>query len=327
MNSRRYYDNARVSDHHAIVPTDRRPNLNALGADERKLYDLIARRLIAAHYPDCEFDAARVVTRVDGIASARPARRPCARAGARSAAARRTRRRRGSQSSSPATRGAWRRFRFGRADQAAARPYGRVHPQPDGERRARDRGRGAARADEVVRIGHARHARGRDRAADRGRLRAARRQDDRFHREGQAADRRRAGADRLRRHHGKVGKGARRAGRLCRRRGARREGGAVHAGHPPVFAVSGGRGEAGARGRALRARAGSRAAGRALRRRRGEAGKGGLAQAGEGAGRGEAPGRAEEKRATAWNNRAGGANSFDFFCAGCRKNGGARRSE
>ena len=66
MHTKRFYDNARISDHHAIVPTDRRANLDALNADERRLYDLIVRRLIAAHYPDYECDSARVITRVDG---------------------------------------------------------------------------------------------------------------------------------------------------------------------------------------------------------------------------------------------------------------------
>lgn len=65
MYSKRYYDNARISDHHAIVPTDHRPNLSGLNADERRLYDLIVRRLIAAHYPDYECDSARVITAVD----------------------------------------------------------------------------------------------------------------------------------------------------------------------------------------------------------------------------------------------------------------------
>ena len=64
MHSRRFYDNSKISDHHAIVPTERRANLSALKADEAQLYDLIVRRLIAAHYPDYECDSARVVTQV-----------------------------------------------------------------------------------------------------------------------------------------------------------------------------------------------------------------------------------------------------------------------
>ncbi len=64
MHSKRYYDNSRISDHHAIVPTERKPNFVALNADEQKIYDLIVRRLIAAHYPDYEADSARVITQV-----------------------------------------------------------------------------------------------------------------------------------------------------------------------------------------------------------------------------------------------------------------------
>ena len=64
MHSRRFYDNSKISDHHAIVPTERRANLSALKADEAQLYDLIVRRLIAAHYPDYECDSARVITQV-----------------------------------------------------------------------------------------------------------------------------------------------------------------------------------------------------------------------------------------------------------------------
>ena len=64
MYSKRFYDNEKISDHHAIVPTEKAANLQALSADEAKLYDMIARRLIAAHYPYYEYDAARVITRV-----------------------------------------------------------------------------------------------------------------------------------------------------------------------------------------------------------------------------------------------------------------------
>ncbi len=62
--SRRYYDNGKISDHHAIVPTEKRANLSSLKPDEQKLYDMIVRRLIAMHYPDYVFDSARVITSV-----------------------------------------------------------------------------------------------------------------------------------------------------------------------------------------------------------------------------------------------------------------------
>ena len=63
--SKRFYDNSKISDHHAIVPTEKKPNLSALKADERSIYDLVARRLIAMHYPDYVCDQAKVITRVD----------------------------------------------------------------------------------------------------------------------------------------------------------------------------------------------------------------------------------------------------------------------
>lgn len=62
--SRRVFDDAKISDHHAIVPTGRRTDAGALPADEGKLYDLVCRRLIAAFYPAYEYDALRVVTQV-----------------------------------------------------------------------------------------------------------------------------------------------------------------------------------------------------------------------------------------------------------------------
>ena len=48
MDSKRFYDASKVSDHHAIIPTERRPG--AMTPDEEALYDLVARSLIAAHY-------------------------------------------------------------------------------------------------------------------------------------------------------------------------------------------------------------------------------------------------------------------------------------
>ena len=63
--SKRYYDNSKISDHHAIVPTDKRANLNGLQPDEKKLYDLIVRRLIAIHYPDYVCENAKIITQVD----------------------------------------------------------------------------------------------------------------------------------------------------------------------------------------------------------------------------------------------------------------------
>ena len=64
MDSKRFYDASKVSDHHAIIPTDHRPG--ALTADEMSLYDLIVRSLIAAHYPDYAYESARLRVVVNG---------------------------------------------------------------------------------------------------------------------------------------------------------------------------------------------------------------------------------------------------------------------
>ena len=50
--SKKVFDNKKVTDHHAIIPTGQRPdNLTDM---ERKVYNLVALRFIAAFYPDCE---------------------------------------------------------------------------------------------------------------------------------------------------------------------------------------------------------------------------------------------------------------------------------
>ncbi len=53
-NSKRIFNNAEISDHFAIIPTEERPD--KLTADEAKIFDMIARRFVAAFYPVAEFD-------------------------------------------------------------------------------------------------------------------------------------------------------------------------------------------------------------------------------------------------------------------------------
>ncbi|MDE5628665.1 MAG: DNA topoisomerase 3 [Muribaculaceae bacterium] len=56
--SKKIFDNSKVTDHHAIIPTGQYPG--GLEGDEKKLYHLIAMRFIAAFYPDCEFESTTV---------------------------------------------------------------------------------------------------------------------------------------------------------------------------------------------------------------------------------------------------------------------------
>ena len=63
---RRIVDDAKVSDHHAIIPTGRAVRLDALDRDERRLFDLVARRFLGAFYPDAEFAVTEAWIRVGG---------------------------------------------------------------------------------------------------------------------------------------------------------------------------------------------------------------------------------------------------------------------
>lgn len=63
--SKKVFDNKKVTDHHAIIPTGQRPdNLSEL---ERKVYNLVALRFIAAFYPDCEVSNTTVLAKAGEI--------------------------------------------------------------------------------------------------------------------------------------------------------------------------------------------------------------------------------------------------------------------
>ena len=62
--SRRFVDDARVRDHHAIIPTAVSAAGHALGADERKVYELVCRRLLQAWHQDFVWAATEVITEV-----------------------------------------------------------------------------------------------------------------------------------------------------------------------------------------------------------------------------------------------------------------------
>ncbi len=63
--SKRVFDNSKVTDHHAIIPTG--VAARNLTENERKVYDLIARRFIAVFYPDCEISTTTVLGKVDKV--------------------------------------------------------------------------------------------------------------------------------------------------------------------------------------------------------------------------------------------------------------------
>lgn len=63
--SKKVFDNSKVTDHHAIIPTGVYPqNLTDM---EKRVYDLVARRFISAFYPDCKFSTTTVLGEVEKI--------------------------------------------------------------------------------------------------------------------------------------------------------------------------------------------------------------------------------------------------------------------
>ncbi len=62
--SKKVFDNSKVTDHHAIIPTNVNPATVAMTPEEKRVYHLIAIRFIAAFYPDCEFNTTTVMASV-----------------------------------------------------------------------------------------------------------------------------------------------------------------------------------------------------------------------------------------------------------------------
>ncbi len=60
----RVINDEKVADHHAIIPTNDAHKLDKMSADDRKIYDLVARRFLAIFHPDAEFENTRVETTV-----------------------------------------------------------------------------------------------------------------------------------------------------------------------------------------------------------------------------------------------------------------------
>ena len=63
--SKKVFDSSKVTDHHAIIPTGVPPR--GLTPDEQRVFDMVARRFIAAFYPDCKFATTTVLGETAGI--------------------------------------------------------------------------------------------------------------------------------------------------------------------------------------------------------------------------------------------------------------------
>lgn len=69
MNNKRYVNEKKVTDHYAIIPTEQIPNIEKLSGDEQKLYDLVVKSVLAAHYPKAVYEYTTITTLVDGRAT------------------------------------------------------------------------------------------------------------------------------------------------------------------------------------------------------------------------------------------------------------------
>lgn len=65
LKSKKVFDNSKVTDHHAIIPTGIQPQ--GLTDMEKRVFDLVARRFIAVFYPDCKFSTTTVLGEVSQV--------------------------------------------------------------------------------------------------------------------------------------------------------------------------------------------------------------------------------------------------------------------
>ena len=71
----RVVDDEKVTDHHAIIPTRTEHKLEKMGSDDRRIFDMAARRFLAVFHPEAVFENTRVETTVEGAGRGRAGRR------------------------------------------------------------------------------------------------------------------------------------------------------------------------------------------------------------------------------------------------------------
>ena len=64
VGNKSFVDNTKVSDHHAIIPTEQRVMLSELSDKERKIYDLVVKRFLAVLYPPFEFEQTTIKAKI-----------------------------------------------------------------------------------------------------------------------------------------------------------------------------------------------------------------------------------------------------------------------
>ena len=61
-----FVDNSKVSDHHAIIPTEQKPNLSNLSSEERHIYDLVVKRFLSVLMPPFEYIQTNIKADING---------------------------------------------------------------------------------------------------------------------------------------------------------------------------------------------------------------------------------------------------------------------
>ena len=64
-NVKRIFDDSKVSDHYAIIPTDQKPNIMNLSANERKIYELVVRRFLSIFLDEYKYQETEIILKVD----------------------------------------------------------------------------------------------------------------------------------------------------------------------------------------------------------------------------------------------------------------------
>lgn len=66
LNNKKYVDDKKITDHHAIIPTNQRPNLSSLNKDELNIYMLVVKRFLAIFMPPYIVNKSTLITKVEG---------------------------------------------------------------------------------------------------------------------------------------------------------------------------------------------------------------------------------------------------------------------
>ncbi|EOR26934.1 DNA topoisomerase III [Clostridium sartagoforme AAU1] len=61
-----FVDNSKVSDHHAIIPTEQKPNLSNLSSEEKHIYDLVVKRFLSILMPPFEYIQTNIKADING---------------------------------------------------------------------------------------------------------------------------------------------------------------------------------------------------------------------------------------------------------------------